>query len=110
MYCRSLNAHLPRDHASSVSGITPICELASALINSENYTQGLAALDRIKALGKETAGDLFFRAITLDKLHQLKPALAAYEEFLAADNGAHPDQEFQARQRARIIKVELTKR
>jgi Tfp pilus assembly protein PilF len=85
-------------------------ELASALINSGNDAQGLAALDHIKAMGKETPGDMFFRAITLDKLHQLKPALAAYEQFLAADNGAHPDQEFQARQRARIINVELNKR
>jgi tetratricopeptide (TPR) repeat protein len=85
-------------------------ELASALINSENYAQGLAALDHIKAMGKETPGDLFFRAITLDKLRQLKPALAAYEQFLAADKGTHPDQEFQARQRARIINVELNKR
>ena len=56
-------------------------ELASALINSENYLQGLAALDRVKALGKETPGDLFFRAISLDKLRQLKPALAAYQAF-----------------------------
>jgi Tfp pilus assembly protein PilF len=85
-------------------------ELASALINSENYVQGLAALDRVKALGKETAGSLFFRAISLDKLRQLKPALAAYQQFLAADNGAHPDQDFQARQRARIINVELSKK
>jgi tetratricopeptide (TPR) repeat protein len=85
-------------------------ELASALINSGNDAQGLAALDRIKAMGKETPGDIFYRAITLDKLRQLKPALAAYEQFLAADQGAHPDQEFQARQRARIINVELNKR
>jgi Tfp pilus assembly protein PilF len=85
-------------------------ELAAALINSQNYTQGLAALDRVKALGKETAGDLFYRAIALDKLHQLKPALAAYQQFLEADNGKHPDQDFQARQRAHIINVELTKR
>jgi Tfp pilus assembly protein PilF len=85
-------------------------ELAAALINSQNYAQGLAALDRLKALGKETAGDLFYRAISLDKLHQLKPALAAYQQFLDADKGAHPDQDFQARQRAHIINVELTKR
>jgi Tfp pilus assembly protein PilF len=85
-------------------------ELASALINSENYAQGLAALDRIKALGAETPGNMFYRAITLDKLRQLKPALESYEQFLAADNGAHPDQEFQARQRARIIKLELSKK
>jgi tetratricopeptide (TPR) repeat protein len=85
-------------------------ELASALIITENYAQGLAALDKVKALGKETPGNMFYRAITLDKLHQKKPAVEAYEQFLAADNGAHPDQEFQARQRARIIKLELSKK
>jgi hypothetical protein len=47
------------------------------------------------------------RAITLDKLRQLKPALEAYEQFLAQSNGKHPDQEFQARQRARIIRHQL---
>src|SRR6266852_1861639 len=30
MYCSSLNAHLPRAHSSSVSGMTPICAAASA--------------------------------------------------------------------------------
>ncbi len=85
-------------------------ELASALINGERYEQGLAALDKIKSMGKETPGDMFYRAITLDKLHQLKPALESYEQFLAASNGKFPDQEFQARQRARIIKVELSKK
>ena len=85
-------------------------ELASALINGERYEQGLAALDKLKAMGKETPGDMFYRAITLDKLHQLKPALESYEQFLAASNGKFPDQEFQARQRARIIKLELSKK
>jgi Tfp pilus assembly protein PilF len=84
-------------------------ELASALIVSENFTGGLAALDHIRALGKETPGDFFFRAITLDKLKQRPQALAAYRQFLSSDNGSHPDQEFQARQRMRIIESELKK-
>ena len=29
MYCNNLNAHLPRDQASSVSGMTPMCAAAS---------------------------------------------------------------------------------
>jgi predicted Zn-dependent protease len=84
-------------------------ELASVLIVGENYSAGLAALDRIRALGKEIPGDYFLRAITLDKLKQRPEALAAYKQFLAADGGIHPDQEFQARQRARIIESELKK-
>jgi Tfp pilus assembly protein PilF len=82
-------------------------ELASALIVSENYAEGLAALDRIHALGKEIPGDYFLRAITLDKLKMKPQALAAYRQFVASDNGAHPDQDFQARQRIRIIQTEL---
>src|SRR5271156_1880353 len=31
IYCSSLKAHLPRAHASSVSGMTPICAVASDL-------------------------------------------------------------------------------
>lgn len=85
-------------------------ELASALVVSENYPQALVALDRVRALGKEIPGDLYYRAISLDKLRQLKPALEAYRQFLAAAAGKLPDQEFLARQRARIIDAELNKK
>jgi len=84
-------------------------ELASALIVSEKYAEGLAALDHVRALHKEIPGDFFLRAITLDKLQQRPQALEAYRQFLDADGNAHPDQEFQARQRMRIIEKELRK-
>jgi tetratricopeptide (TPR) repeat protein len=59
-------------------------------------------------VGREHRRQLaFMRAIILDKLRQLKPALEAYEQFLAQSDGKHPDQEFQARQRARIIRHQL---
>ncbi len=85
-------------------------ELTGMLISLEDYPHALAALDRVKALGGETPGHLYLRAIVLDKTHQLKDALAAYEKFLASSEGKHPDEEFKARQRARIIKNELSKR
>jgi len=85
-------------------------EMAGVLIVGEDYAHGLAALDKVKALGKETPGNQFLRAITLDRLKQLKPALESYQQFLASDGGKNPDQEFEARQRARIIKLELSKR
>ncbi len=84
-------------------------ELASVLIVSDRYPEGLYALDRIRALGKEIPGDFFLRAITLDKLKRRPEAVAAYSQFLAADGGLHPDQEFQARQRIRIIENEMKK-
>jgi len=82
-------------------------ELASVAIVLEDYPTGMGALDRVKALGKEKPGDIFLRAITLDKLQQRKPALEAYEQFLAVSGGKFPDQEFQARQRAHILKLSL---
>jgi predicted Zn-dependent protease len=84
-------------------------ELASALIVSERLPEGLTALDHIRALGKEIPGDYFLRAITLDKLKRRPEAIAAYSQFLASDGGQHPDQEFQARQRIRIIGNEMKK-
>ncbi len=85
-------------------------ELANVLIVNENYAEGLTALDHVRALGKEIPGDYFLRAITLDRLKMKPQAIAAYEQFLAADNGAHPDQDFQARQRLRIIELEVKKK
>ena len=85
-------------------------ELANVLVVGEDYAGGLAALDHVRALGQEGAGDYFYRAISLEKLRQPKPALEAYRQFLAADGGKNPDQEFQARQRIRIIESELNRR
>jgi hypothetical protein len=50
------------------------------------------------------------RAIILDRLHDLKDALASYQSFLATDKGKSPNEEFKARQRIRIIENELHRR
>jgi tetratricopeptide (TPR) repeat protein len=85
-------------------------ELAAVLVVNEDYAGGLAALDRVRALGQEVPGDLYYRAISLEKLRQPKPAMEAYRQFLATDGGKMPDQEFQARQRVRIIESELNRK
>lgn len=92
---------LKRDSAEAWS------ELAGVLILSENYPQALAALDRVKALGAETGAHFFFRAIVLDKLHEVRGALENYQKFLAADQGKSPNEDFKARQRIRILEREL---
>jgi lipoprotein NlpI len=84
-------------------------ELAGVLIMAEEYDAGLAALDRVHALGREIPGDFYLRAITLDKLHRDKPALAAYKQFLAVAGGKYPDDEFRARQRVIILERKLGK-
>jgi tetratricopeptide (TPR) repeat protein len=85
-------------------------DLGGVLYLSGAFPQSLAAFDKARELGENTAGNWFFRAIILDKLKQLKPALEAYQKFLSLSHGDHPDQEFQARQRSRIIQRELDKR
>ena len=87
----------------------PWSELGGMLYMMGDFPRSLAAFDRARELGENTAGNWFLRAIILDKLKQLKPALEAYQRFLAMSQG-NPDQEFQARQRARIIQKELERR
>jgi tetratricopeptide (TPR) repeat protein len=84
-------------------------ELASVLVVSENYPEALTALDRVAALHAEKPGHVFLRAIVLDKMRDLKPALAAYQRFLELSHGEFPNQEFQARQRAKTLEREISK-
>ena len=75
----------------------------------------LEAFARARELGDNNPATWFMTAIMLDsdsrlKTTQVKAALAAYQQFLALSNGKNPDQEFQARQRVRIIQRELEKR
>ena len=85
-------------------------ELGGMLYMAGDHEHSLAALAQARQLGDDTPGNWFLSAIMLDKARQLKPALAAYQRFLALSQGKSPDQEFQARQRARTIQKELDKR
>jgi len=85
-------------------------ELAGVLIMAEQPVDGLAALDKVRALGAETAGHFYLRAITLDRLEKNKEALEAYNKFLDASQNANPDQEFIARQRVKALERKLGKR
>jgi len=85
-------------------------ELAGVLIMAEQPMDGLAALDHVRALGAETSGHFYLRAITLDRLQRPKDALEAYNKFLASSQNQNPDQEFIARQRVKALEKELGKR
>lgn len=82
-------------------------ELATALVLAEEFPQALVAFDRIRSLNAEIPGNFFFRALAHDRLHQRPEALENYNKFLATSGGKFPDQEFQARQRARLLEKEL---
>ncbi len=82
-------------------------ELAGVLVMAENYPPALAALDRIAALHAEKPGHVFLRAIVLDKIRDLKPALESYQRFLELSQGENPNQEWQARQRIKTLEREI---
>ena len=85
-------------------------ELAGMLVLNEQFPQALAALDRVRALGGETTGHYFLRALAHDRLQQRKEALENNNKFLAGSQGKNPDEEFQARQRVRILGRDSGKR
>jgi len=88
----------------------PWNELAGVLAMMESYPAALAALDHIRALKAEIPGDYFLRAIILDKIKDRKNAIVEYQKFLSLSHGEHPNQEFQARQRIHILKLDLGER
>jgi hypothetical protein len=91
------------DHADAWS------ELAGVLVMAEDYPAALGALDHLAALQAEKPGHVYLRAIVLDKIRDIKPALESYQKFLAVSNGQNPDEEFKARQRVRILQREVSK-
>jgi len=88
----------------------PWTELGGMLYMAGDLPQALTAFEQAAKNGENAPGNWFLRAIILDKLRQVKPAKAAYEQFLALSQGKNPTQEFQARQRVRILQREIDKR
>ena len=85
-------------------------DLAGVEVMLEAYPQALAALDHVRALKAEIPADFFFRAMVLDRMHQRKDAIVEYQKFLSVSKDQHPTEEFQARQRVRILELDLGKR
>ena len=85
-------------------------DVAGMLMLLENYQGAIAALDKVRALGAETAAHHYLRALVYDKHRMYEQALASYQAFLAGSQGKNPDEEFKARQRVRIITKEVSRK
>lgn len=79
-------------------------DLSSTYYLSGNCPATLATLDVIARAEPPASGAWFIRALCYDKLHQFKPALAAYDKFLALEQGKTSDQVWQAQQRSKVLK------
>ena len=82
-------------------------DLAAVYYLGEKYESALRVQDELARRETPNAGWWFIRGVCYDKLHQLPEAIAAYEKFLALDEGRSDKQSFQARQRIRTLKREL---
>ncbi|MCS7042498.1 MAG: tetratricopeptide repeat protein [Bryobacteraceae bacterium] len=78
-------------------------EFTAMLMLLRRYDAALQALERARQINGDTPAYDYFRATMLDAMNQPKAALESYRKFLAASNGAHPEEEFKARQRVRIL-------
>lgn len=85
-------------------------DLTTTYYLAENYGATLALLDELAKREPPTRGELFVRALCYDKLQQIKAALDAYQNFLAADDNRNPDQVWQAQQRIIVLKKMLEKK
>jgi superkiller protein 3 len=82
-------------------------DLAAVYYLGEKYEAALRVQDELARRETPNTGWWFIRGVCYDKLHQLPEAIAAYEKFLALDEGRSDKQGFQARQRIRTLKREL---
>jgi tetratricopeptide (TPR) repeat protein len=79
-------------------------DLSSTYYLGGNFPATLATLDLIAKMETPGPGEWFIRALCYDKLNQPKPALEAYEKFLALDQDKNPDQVWQAQQRSKVLR------
>jgi Flp pilus assembly protein TadD len=78
--------------------------LAIAASQNNHFELALKALDARAKVAPDTPPTYFLRATSYDHLRQYKLAAENYRLFLAAANGAYPDEEWKARHR--LIAIE----
>ncbi len=85
-------------------------DLVAVYYLGERYQATLQILDELDRRETPGAGSWFIRATCYDKLGRKAEAVAAYEKFLALDQGHSENEGFQARQRIRILARELERK
>jgi predicted Zn-dependent protease len=83
--------------------------LASSLDLQKRYAEAIPLLERLAGEPGASPYTYFVLATCYDHLMQRKQALADYERFLSLSHGENPDQEWQAQQRAKLLRRELSR-
>jgi Flp pilus assembly protein TadD len=85
-------------------------DLVSTEYLGGNYNGTLELLDVLAKRETPTPIVLFVRATCYDKLQRKQEAVEAYQKFLAASDGSSDKEDFQARERMKLLQKELTKK
>jgi Flp pilus assembly protein TadD len=85
------------------TNLTYLKDLNSTYYLSGSYAAALATMDEIAKREKPSAFTFFIRGLCYDKLNQPKPALAAYQTFLATTTDKNTDQVWQATERSKVL-------
>lgn len=83
--------------------------LASSIYLEGRYADAAPLVERLLQAPGASPGLYFILATCYDHLRDKHRALAAYQEFLTRAHGSNPDQEWQAEQRARLLRREIQK-
>ncbi len=82
-------------------------DLATTLYLAGNYAGALELYDRIALREPPTAFVFFLRATCYDNLQRKAEAIQAYQKFMELDEGKTQKEEFQARERVKVLLKEL---
>jgi tetratricopeptide (TPR) repeat protein len=83
--------------------------LATSLYLQKRYPEAIPLLEVLASAPNPPPILIFALATSYDNLHVLKKALENYERFLQLSKGQSPDHEWQATQRAKLLRHQLQK-
>jgi protein O-GlcNAc transferase len=100
---------------SRVLNLKPGCiecysNIGSIFLLQEKYAESLTAFQHFKSAKPDVAGTYFYMALAFDKLDQVDQAFQHYQRFLELDGGKSDKQDFQARERMKVLEKRLKKR
>ena len=78
--------------------------LGSVFILVEKYPEAIAALSKFKEARPGIPGTYFYLGLAYDNLKDIPNAMSNYQKFLELDQGKSDVQDFQARERLKVLK------
>jgi tetratricopeptide (TPR) repeat protein len=76
----------------------------------QKYPEAIQAFTRFKIARPEIAGTYFYLGIAFDKVNDVENAFAHYQKFVELDSGKSDKQDFQARERMKVLEKRIKKR